>query len=80
MGLGPTNLIHPPAEPKKTPKAPQSPRPRLSPVAQPRRLVAVQLWVGFSCPPAVIVLIRSTYSDEGFTRKKKKGKREGRRR
>lgn len=36
----------------------------------------VWLWVGFSCPHAVIVLIRSTYFDEGFTRKKKEGRQE----
>lgn len=73
----PTPSIPPLQSQKKTPSPPKAPVPPLSPAAQPRRLVAVQLWVGFSRPPAVIVLIRSTYFDEGFTRKKKK---EGRRR
>lgn len=74
LGQRLTDPIDPPLQSQKAPK---SPSPPLSPPAQPRRLIVVRLWVGFSCPRAVIVLIRSTYFDEGFTRKKKRRKAGG---
>lgn len=60
----------PQKKPLNPPKVPVAP----SPAAQLRRLVVVRVWVGFSCPRAVIVLIRSTDFDEGFARQKKKNK------
>lgn len=71
MGLGPPpDPIHPSAEPKESQKKPLKPHPKPWCPLWPLRL-----WAGFSCPRAVIVLIRSTGFDEGFTRKRKQGGR-----
>lgn len=70
-GWEPPPIPSMPPQSQKNPKKPLKPRPQSLVPLSPLRL-----WAGFSCPRALIVLIRSTGFDEGFTRNQKAGRQE----